>query len=42
MKDINDLITDENSINNSPEEDFEIFTEWTVDPKKSKNLLVMP
>lgn len=36
MKDINELIIDENSIANSPEEDFEILSEWTVDPKKKE------
>lgn len=39
MKDINDLIIDENSITNSPEEDFEILSEWTVDPKKKEKLV---
>ena len=34
MKDINKLIIDENSITNSLEEDFEILSEWSVDPKK--------
>ena len=32
MKDINDLIIDENYIDYK--EDFEILSEWTVDPKK--------
>lgn len=39
MKDTNDLIIYENSITNSPEEDFEILSEWTVDPKKKEKLV---
>lgn len=38
MKDINDLIIDENYYNDS-KEDFEIFTEWSVDPKKKEKLV---
>ena len=34
MKDINDLIIDENYIDYK--EDFEILSEWTVDPKKKR------
>lgn len=37
MKDINDLIIDENSIGH--EDDFEILAEWSVDPKKKEKLV---
>lgn len=37
MKDINDLIIDENYIDYK--EDFEILSEWTVDPKKKEKLV---